>query len=108
VNEYLRDRGGPEISAKDFRTWGASVIVTGALASTAPPADEKEAATAMAEAERLASEALGNTVAVARSAYIHPGLAADHLSGALHRQWADSRKSARLSRPEHCFLQWLT
>ncbi len=107
VNEYLHDRGGPEITAKDFRTWGASVIVTEALAPLGTPEDDREAREAVAEAERRASEALGNTVTVARQAYIHPGLAEAHAIGDLHEQWRRSRQRRRMSRPESCFLGWL-
>lgn len=107
VNEYLRDRGGPDITAKDFRTWGASVIATAALVRHGRPADDKAASEAMAEAEREVSEALGNTVAVARSAYIHPGLGEAHVSGDLQEQWRRSRAHRQLDRAESCFLRWL-
>lgn len=107
VNDYLKDRGGPEITAKDFRTWGASVIVTEVLGPLDPPDDEKLAALALTEAEKLASEVLGNTVAVARSAYIHPGLGEAHSTGELHEHWRRSRSGPRLSRAERCFLRFL-
>jgi DNA topoisomerase-1 len=108
VNEYLRDRGGPEITAKDFRTWGASVIVTEVLAPLDPPEDDKLASAAVAEAEKVASEVLGNTVAVARSAYIHPGLAESLATGDLREHWRRSRSGPRLSRAERCLIRFLS
>ena len=75
INEYLRDSLGPDIeaSAKDFRTWHGTVLMAVGLAvsTTAPtsPASRKRAV------NRVVAEVahyLGNTPAVARSAYIDP------------------------------------
>jgi DNA topoisomerase-1 len=74
INEYLRDRSGGDFTAKDFRTWNATVLAAVELAShelepRASKAARKRAATAATE--RVA-EYLSNTPAVCRSAYIDP------------------------------------
>ncbi|WP_432573050.1 DNA topoisomerase IB [Kineococcus sp. SYSU DK005] len=73
VNAYLRETIGPDVSAKDFRTWHATVLAAVALAvsvqAAASPTARKRAVTrAVAEV----SEYLGNTPAVCRSSYVDP------------------------------------
>ena len=73
VNDYVREATGIEATAKDFRTWHATVLAAAALAQTEEPGTSKAsrkraAATAMKEV----SEYLGNTPALARSAYVDP------------------------------------
>lgn len=104
VNDYLAERSGAGTTARDFRTWGASALVTGLLAPK-KPGDDADAA--VAEAERSAADMLGNTVAVARSAYIHPGLAEAHRSGELHERWLKTRAGTRVTRAERCLTGWL-
>ncbi|MCX5403079.1 DNA topoisomerase IB [Streptomyces sp. NBC_00335] len=74
VNEYLRDRAGADLTAKDFRTWHATVLAAVALAVSedmagAPPARRRSAE---ARAVREVSHYLGNTPAVCRASYINP------------------------------------
>lgn len=73
VNCYLKDAMGDEFTAKDFRTWGASLIAYGVLS------DARTAAQTGATFKQMlmtVAEALGNTPAMARKAYIHPRLIA--------------------------------
>lgn len=74
VNRYIHKHLGPEFSAKDFRTWGATVITTRALMQCDPVElrDPGGASRAMRSAIREVADALGNTPAVARSSYIDP------------------------------------
>ena len=67
VNSYLRDVMGKDFSAKNFRTWHASVMAFRMLAT----AEEK--LTIKAVLERVADH-LGNTPAVTRKSYIHPAV----------------------------------
>lgn len=74
VNEYLRAVSGLDVTAKDFRTWHGTVLAAAALAE-APPASESSKTArkrAVASAMREVSEFLGNTPALARSAYVDP------------------------------------
>jgi DNA topoisomerase-1 len=79
VNSYIRDAMGEEFTAKDFRTWGASVIAFEEMAKRADKAriDLKSVIAPVAEA-------LGNTPAISRKSYVHPALIeAAKASGAL-------------------------
>lgn len=67
VNAYLREAMADDFTAKNFRTWGASVIAFRALAT----ADSYLGLKAMLEP---VTEALGNTPAIARKSYVHPRL----------------------------------
>ena len=72
INAYLREVAGEDMTAKDFRTWHATVLCTVALArarATSSPSDRKRA---VAGAVRGVAEALGNTPAVCRKSYIDP------------------------------------
>lgn len=72
VNNYLREATGESFTAKDFRTWGASVQAAVFLYELNPPADDKEAEKHVVEAVKAVAERLGNTAVVTRSYYIHP------------------------------------
>lgn len=67
VNSYIRERMGGDFTAKHFRTWAASVLAFERLVT----ADEPPSVKALCDA---AADLLGNSAAVARSAYIHPAV----------------------------------
>jgi DNA topoisomerase IB len=73
INGYLRDATGEEFSAKDFRTWNATVLAAIAVAvsgQVAGSATGRKRAVARAVGE--VAQYLGNTPAVARASYIDP------------------------------------
>jgi DNA topoisomerase I len=73
INDYIKERIGPEFSAKDFRTWHGTVLAAVALSGEpAPPRSDRAAKRAIAGAVKEVSEALGNTPAVCRASYIDP------------------------------------
>lgn len=76
LNAYLRDCSGQDVTAKDFRTWYATVLAAVALAVSESTADESSArrARVVARAVREVSDYLGNTPAVCRASYVHPHL----------------------------------
>jgi len=67
VNAYMRETMGEEFSAKNFRTWHASVLAYAMLCE----ADERPTISAVLD---TVSERLGNTPAIARKSYIHPAV----------------------------------
>jgi DNA topoisomerase-1 len=73
VNEYLRSMSTLDMSAKDFRTWHATVLMSAVLARQTPV---PRSATARNKAVRAGyvevSEALGNTPAVCKTSYVDP------------------------------------
>ena len=71
VNAYLQSLGDPSISAKDFRTWGASAMALGDLRERTF-ASATEGKRLSREMFKAVAERLGNTAAVCRKSYIHP------------------------------------
>ncbi|HEX6072417.1 MAG TPA: DNA topoisomerase IB [Sphingomicrobium sp.] len=69
VNDYIRDATDGEFTAKHFRTWGATVLAFEQMLKKAENA--RLSVTTMIEP---VAEALGNTVAMSRKAYVHPAL----------------------------------
>jgi len=73
INAYLKDRTGLDVSAKDFRTWNATVLAAIALSVTGAARDSKTARRRLeVRAVKEVAQYLGNTPAVARSSYIDP------------------------------------
>lgn len=107
VNDYLRSLTGGARSAKDFRTWGATVEVAKTLAGTARPLNSREADRKVIEAIDAAAARLGNTRTVCRNCYVHPQVPAAYLDGSLVDAWRGSRTGTRLDRAESTVLKVL-
>src|SRR5206468_2262277 len=71
VNAYLHDISGSQISAKDFRTWGGTLMAFLHLIEE-DDAGHKKTEKVVVEAVDQAAAVLGNTRAVAKSSYVHP------------------------------------
>jgi DNA topoisomerase-1 len=69
VNEYIREASGGDFTAKHFRTWAASAIAFEQLLDHSEPT--RISVNTMIEP---VADALGNTVAISRKAYVHPSL----------------------------------
>jgi DNA topoisomerase-1 len=69
VNDYIKEATGGDFTAKHFRTWSASVIALDQMLKKA----EDARITVKTVVEPVA-EALGNTPAISRKSYVHPGL----------------------------------
>ncbi len=73
VNDYVRETTGLEATAKDFRTWHATVLAAAALAETDEPGESKASRKrAVSAAMKEVAEFLGNSPALARSSYVDP------------------------------------
>lgn len=73
VNDYIREATGLEATAKDFRTWHATVIAAASLAETDEPGGSKASRKrAVSGAMKEVAEFLGNTATLARSSYVDP------------------------------------
>jgi DNA topoisomerase I len=82
INDYLKELIGDEYSAKDFRTWNATVLAAVSVAADGREARSKAARKrAMDGAVRGVAEVLGNTPAVARRSYIDPRVFDRYQSG---------------------------
>lgn len=73
VNDYVREVAGVEVTAKDFRTWHATVLAAEALAQSPEPGESKASRKrAVRAAMEEVAEYLGNTPTVARTSYVDP------------------------------------
>lgn len=97
VNTYLSDALNGPFTAKDLRTWGASALVTGELARTT---DEPDPERRLLAAVDVAAERLGNTRAVCRDSYVHPGICRVNQEGRLAAIWRRARRGKWLEREE--------
>ena len=74
INNYLREITGAQFTAKDFRTWAGTLAAAQALDQLELPETKTAANRAIVGAIDQVAEALGNTRAVCRGSYIHPGV----------------------------------
>ena len=74
INNYLREISGAEFTAKDFRTWAGTLAAAQALDQLERPESKTAVNRAIVGAIDQVAEALGNTRAVCRGSYIHPGV----------------------------------
>lgn len=80
INDYIRDSVGQEATAKDFRTWHATVFAASALALHHPTSRSKREAI-VRDVVKKTAHLLGNTPAVAKSSYIDPRIIDEFLHG---------------------------
>jgi DNA topoisomerase-1 len=81
VNDYIKAATRPEFSAKDFRTWGGTLLAAIELAEIGKAEDEKQAKRNLVRAVERVAERLGNTPTVCRGCYIHPKVLESYLKG---------------------------
>jgi DNA topoisomerase I len=74
VSNYIAARAGGHFTAKEFRTWNATVLMALALAAAAPPPTERGRQRAVVAGIRQVADWLGDTPTVARSSYVDPRL----------------------------------
>jgi DNA topoisomerase I len=80
LNDYVKRYLGEEFTAKDFRTWGGTLLAAIAFAEKArrEAAPSKRSVTAVM---RRVAEQLGNTPAVSRASYVSPAVVEQYLDG---------------------------
>jgi DNA topoisomerase-1 len=81
LNEYVQRYLGTEFTAKDFRTWGGTLIAAIELAERGAPESPVEGRRGVAAVMRKVGAQLGNTAAVARSSYVSPAVVEQYLEG---------------------------
>ena len=83
VNAYIREASGGDFTAKDFRTWGGTVLAAWALQELGQFDSHTHAKKQVVEAVESVARMLGNTPAVCRRCYVHPEVLSAHLDGGL-------------------------
>jgi DNA topoisomerase I len=81
VNAYLRGIAGEEFSAKDFRTWAATVLAAEVLREFERFDSKTQAKKNVLRAIESVASRLGNTPAICRKSYIHPAVLNSYLDG---------------------------
>jgi DNA topoisomerase-1 len=79
VNAYLREISGDDFTAKDFRTWEGTLSCALALAAERVEGRAAGKARVVAAISAVAQR-LGNTPAVCKKSYIHPGVIDEFLA----------------------------
>jgi len=82
VNQYLREIAGEDFTAKDFRTWAGTLLAAQLLSADPDPEAAPTKAAVVRCIEQVAVQ-LGNTPAVCRACYVHPGVVGAYLDGRL-------------------------
>lgn len=111
VNDYIRDAAGGDFSSKHFRTWGGTVRALSLFSQLPLPDTEAAAKRATNIVMDEVARHLGNTRAVCRRCYVHPGVVASWLAGRLAGELARAgrrrRKRQGLDDEEALALRWL-
>lgn len=114
VNSYLRDVSGRDITAKDFRTWGGTMVAAVELRTMGPATSRSEADHNIVRALDVVATRLGNTRAMCRKYYVHPALLDAYHQGltapappAETRNTCRALSQAALRRDELVVLQFL-
>jgi DNA topoisomerase I len=109
VNDYLREAMGNDFTAKDFRTWGATLhaITLLACAPLPDPPSEHAFKKKIAEVVKQVAAELRNTPAVCRKSYINPAVFDSWRSGSIHANIDGKLTVASARRAETLVLAFL-
>jgi DNA topoisomerase-1 len=107
VNDYLREHAGGDITAKDFRTWHATVLAAVALRDEVPAEAKTARKKQILAAVDAVAEQLGNTRAICRKCYIHPITMESFDAGDLKRRMRRAPSIPGLSKDEAATLKLL-
>jgi DNA topoisomerase-1 len=107
LNEYLGENLGNGFTAKDFRTWGGTLLAAVELGKHGPPESETEAKRVLAAVMRKVSSELGNTPAVARASYVSPAVVDHYLAGRTLEDFRPKSRKANLRADEAALLRML-
>ena len=108
VNAYLHEITGEHFTAKDFRTWGGSVLAVSSLCELPECQTETEAKKNTAAAIKAVAKGLGNTPAVCRKYYVHPLVVAAYADKSIHnilKQQKASTSKYGLSKEESALME---
>lgn len=92
INKYLKEITAPEFSAKDFRTWGGTLLAAIELAEIGAAEEETMAKKNIVKAIKKVAERLGNTPTVCRASYVHPTVLKSYESGVTLSEFEKKRK----------------
>jgi DNA topoisomerase I len=106
LNAAVKELVGPEYTAKDLRTWNATVLAAVALAActarSGVPEQERARERMVTQAVKEVSEHLGNTPPVARRSYVDPRVLERFDEGATVLPALRNLENWSAARPEGC------
>jgi DNA topoisomerase I len=94
LNEYLKEVSQSEITAKDYRTWGGTLLAAAHLEDLGRPETASGRRRVVSRAVKRVAKALNNTPAVCRAHYIHPAVLETYENGTLHSLLEQGRARA--------------
>ncbi len=100
LNSYIKQTTAPEFSAKDFRTWGATLLAATALADLGKADTEREIKSNIVKAVKSVADQLGNTPTVCRGSYIHPTVLKAYEAGITIDEFRPRKTRRRIRRVE--------
>jgi DNA topoisomerase-1 len=103
VNAYIKEAMGEDFTAKDFRTWGASVIAFEEMVKRIGERGTLKLKSVIAPV----AEALGNTPAISRKSYVHPALIEAAKDAGVIGDRKLPRAGKHLSRAERGLIEFL-
>jgi DNA topoisomerase IB len=109
VNDYLREAMGDDFTAKDFRTWGATLhalVLLGGIPRD-PHASEAAIRRTIAGVVKQVASQLRNTPAVCRKSYINPVVFDGWRSGVIHEAFGATHGRISTRRAEGLVLDFL-
>jgi DNA topoisomerase-1 len=109
VNDYLQEISGAEFTAKDFRTWGGTVMAAEfLLARCAETENNKNTKAALVEVIKEVAAKLGNKPATCKKYYVHPSIMACYEAGHLAELAQRFRQDRRAEMFDKLILALLT
>ena len=96
VNGYIRNATRAEFTAKTFRTWAGSFAAAHLLAHCAPCHSNRDVQRTLVRVLEKVAKKLGNTPAICRKSYVHPGILAAFAAGSLPQLWQRARRARTL------------
>jgi DNA topoisomerase-1 len=108
LNAYIGEHLGNGFTAKDFRTWGGTLLAAVELGKHGPAAGEVEATRVIASVMRKVGNELGNTAAVARASYVSPAVVEHYLAGRTIEDFRPKTRPANLRADEAALVRMLT
>lgn len=111
VNDYLNEITGTHVTAKDFRTWGGTLLAAQTLYDIGPASTKTQLKKNISHAVKEVAAHLRNTTTVCRSYYIHPAVIAayekNELSSHFSKTLNNTPKSAYLKKHEKALITLL-
>ncbi len=110
INDWLQEKSGEAITAKDFRTWAACTLFLDEAMEQTRCCEEAKDLKLKPILESVAAR-LGNTPAILKKSYVHPELVDLYRTGCmLDREWRHTKKDkipAGYKKTEALLLRWL-